>query len=304
VSALTPWRRGRRTAPTPDPVRPREVVVLSGGGSLGAAQVGALQALIEAGIVPDTVIGCSVGSINAVYVATLPTMERLTALEQVWRSMSRRAVFPDGRFAIARRLAARDNHLYTPTGLRGLLADSLTIDDLSQTAVPCHVVTTDLLSGEPAWWTSGDPVEILSASACIPGLFPPVKLDGRLHVDGGVSCPVPTQRALDLGARRVWVIDVARTYAGWADEKMSALDVLLECFAISRSHLGRQQPVPLPGQRVVALPALTLGRHDMRDFSRTSWLIRAGREAGRAMVRAERQPRPRWLTAPAAAGSP
>jgi hypothetical protein len=100
------------------------------------------------------------------------------------------------------------------------------------------------------------------------------------------------------------VIDVARTYAGWADEKMSALDVLLECFAISRSHLGRQQPVPLPGQRVVALPALTLGRHDMRDFSRTSWLIRAGREAGRAMVRAERQPRPRWLTAPAAAGSP
>jgi predicted acylesterase/phospholipase RssA len=300
MTVLTPWRRGRRPVVAPDPVRPREVVVLSGGGSLGAAQVGALQALIEAGIVPDAVIGCSVGSINAVYVATLPTIERLTALEAVWRSMSRRAVFPDGRVAIARRLMSRDNHLYTPAGLRALLADSLTIDDLSQTAVPCHVVTTDLLSGEPVWWTSGDPLEVLSASACIPGLFPPVKLGGRLHVDGGVSCPVPTQRALDLGAARVWVLNVSREFHGWADDRMSALDVLLESFAISRSHLGRQQPVPGMGQRIVALPALSLGRHDMRDFSRTSWLIRAGREAGRAMVRAERQPRPRLLSSPKA----
>ncbi len=227
MGALNPWRRGRRPERRAAPLPPREVVVLSGGGSLGAAQVGALQALIEAGIVPDAVVGCSVGSINAVYIATDPSLDRLTALEAVWRSMSRRAVFPDGRFAVARRLAARDNHLYTPAGLRGLLADSLTIDDLSQTAIPCHVVTTDLLSGEPVWWTTGDPLEVLSASACIPGLFPPVKLGDRLHVDGGVSCPVPTQHALDLGAARVWVIDVARTYAGWADERMSALDVLL-----------------------------------------------------------------------------
>jgi hypothetical protein len=71
----------------------------------------------------------------------------------------------------------------------------------------------------------------------------------------------------------------------------------LECFAISRSHLGRQAPVAAPGQRIVSLPALSLGRHDMRDFSRTSWLIRAGREAGRAMVRAERQPIPRRIVA-------
>jgi NTE family protein len=303
VGALNPWRRGRRPGRATNPIPPREVVVLSGGGSLGAAQVGALQALVEAGIVPDAVVGCSVGSINAVYVATDPSLDRLTALEAVWRSMSRRAVFPDGRFAIARRLVARDNHLYTASGLRRILADSLTIDDLSETAIPCHVVTTDLLSGEPVWWTTGDPLEVLSASACIPGLFPPVKLGDRLHVDGGVSCPVPTQHALGLGAARVWVLDVARTYAGWADERMSALDVLLECFAISRSHLGRQQPTPRAGQRVVALPALSLGRHDMRDFSRTSWLIRAGREAGRAMVRAERQPRPRRLIDPAGAGS-
>jgi NTE family protein len=161
--------------------------------------------------------------------------------------------------------------------------------DLAETAIPCHVVTTDLISGEPAWWTSGDPVDVLSASACLPGIFPPVRLGGGLHVDGGVSCPVPTQRALDLGAERVWVLNVAREYHGWSDEKMSALDVLLESFAISRSHLGRHAPTAATGQRIVTLPPLAMGRHDMRDFSRTPWLIAAGREAGRAMVAAERR---------------
>ena len=113
------------------------------------------------------------------------------------------------------------------------------LDDLSQTAIPCHVVTTDLIAGEPTWWTSGDPVDVLSASAACRGCSRRSRLDGRLHVDGGVSCPVPTQRALDLGAARVWVLNVSREYHGWAEERMTALDVLLESFAISRSHLGR-----------------------------------------------------------------
>src|SRR5581483_7211106 len=115
---------------------------------------------------------------------------------------------------------------------RSLLAQCVPIADLSETAIPCHVVTTDLIAGRATWWTSGDPVEVLSASACLPGLFAPVELDGSLHVDGGVSCPVPTQRALDLGAARVWVLDVARQFHGWAGERMTALDVLLESFAI------------------------------------------------------------------------
>jgi hypothetical protein len=68
---------------------------------------------------------------------------------------------------------------------------------------------------------------------------------------------------------------------------MSALDVLLESFAISRSHLGRYAPVVAPGQRIVTLPPLSVGRHDLRDFSRTPRLIAAGREAGRLMVTAE-----------------
>jgi NTE family protein len=208
-------------------------------------------------------------------------------LESVWRSMTRHEVFPDGRFAVARRLATRSTYLYNPIGLRTIFEQCVPLRDLSQTAIPCHVVTTDLIAGTPTWFTSGNPVDVLSASACLPGLFPPVEIDGRTYVDGGVSCPVPTQRALDLGAARVWVLNVSRDFHGWADRKMSALDVLLESFAISRQHLGRHSPVVAAGQQIVTLPSLDLGRHDMRDFSKTSRLIAMGREAGRAMVAEE-----------------
>jgi NTE family protein len=296
MAVLTFLRRGRRVSSlpvAPPAAPPREVVVFSGGGSLGAAQVGAIQALLEAGVTPDAVVGCSVGAINAAFVALDPTPERMVALEGVWRSMSRREVFPDGRFKIARRLVSRSNHLYSPDGMRAVFAQCMPIADLSLTAIPCHVVTTDLIAGEPTWWTSGDPVDVLTASSCLPGLFPPVSLEGRLHVDGGVSCPVPTQHALDLGAARVWVLNVSRSYHGWASERMTAFDVLVESFAISRAHLGRHAPVVADGRRIVTLPALSIGRHDMRDFSQTPRLIAAGREAGRAMVAAELRARVR-----------
>jgi NTE family protein len=292
MAVLTFLRRNRReespsTRVPRSAAAPREVVVFSGGGSLGAAQVGALQALFEAGIVPDAVIGCSVGAINAAYVAVDPTPERAISLEGLWRSMTRREVFPGGRFTLARRLVSRSNYLYSPDGMRAIFAQCMPLTDLALTTIPCHVVATDLISGEPTWWTSGNPIDILSASASIPGLFPPVRLDGRLFVDGGVSCPVPTQRALDLGASRVWVLNVAREFHGIPDARMSAVDVLLESFAISRSHLGRNVPKPGVGQKIVTLPAMRIGRHDLRDFSKTSRLIAAGREAGRAMVASE-----------------
>jgi len=70
--------------------RPRVAFALSGGGAHGAAQVGMLHALLEAGIVPDVMVGCSVGALNAVYVAADPTPARTADLARLWLTLQRK----------------------------------------------------------------------------------------------------------------------------------------------------------------------------------------------------------------------
>lgn len=277
---MLPSLRHRRAVRHHESGRPREAVVLSGGGSLGAAQVGALRALFEAGIRPDLFVGCSVGALNAAFLAVDPTQERLDELEAVWRSLDRADVFGRNRTLGAThtllRAVRRDDHLYEPDALRQLVRNWVPLKDLGDTAVPCHVVTTDLLTGSPCWWSDGDPVTVLTASACLPALFPPVPLGGSLHVDGGVSAPVPIERALDLGAVRVWVLDVSGGSLGRRDDRMSALDVLLQSFAISRMHLDRPVTGMRADQQVIRLRRPDLGRMEMRDFSQTPRVMAAG----------------------------
>ena len=289
---MLPSLRRRRHARDDDAGRPRDAVVLSGGGSLGAAQVGALKALLEGGVKPDLFVGCSVGALNAAYLAADPTLSRVEDLERVWRRLDRKDVFGGNRRLMATHVLRRDDHLYEPDALRQLVRTWVPLRDLGETAVPCHVVTTDLRTGSPCWWSEGEPVSVLTASACLPAVFPPVPLGGSLHVDGGVTCPVPVERALDLGAARVWVVDVSGGTLGRRDERMTALDVLLLSFAISRSHLDRPAQLVRPGQQVVRLPKPAVGQMEMRDFSQTARLIDAGYEAGQqalsALVPAQR----------------
>ncbi|HWG93497.1 MAG TPA: patatin-like phospholipase family protein [Mycobacteriales bacterium] len=296
MSVLTGLRalRGPRA-----PERPfREAVVLSGGGSLGAVQVGALRALLEAGVRPDLLVGCSVGALNAAFLAVDPVPERLHELERLWRGLDREAVFGRGRVRAAQLLSVavrKEDHLYEPDALRELVRRWVPVTDLADTAVPVHVVTTDLLSGAPVWFSAGDPVPVLTASACLPALFPPVALGGTLHVDGGVTCPVPVERALELGAERTWVVDVSGGSIGRRDARMNALDVLLLSFAISRARLDRPVEDDRPGQRVVRLPRVDVGVHELRDFSRTPAFMQAGYAVAKEAVRAElvRVPAPR-----------
>ena len=260
--------------------------MLSGGGSLGAVQIGALRALFEAGIEPDVFVGCSVGALNAAAIAVDPTLERLNEVERMWRTLDRKDVFGGNRRMLATHFLRGDDHLYEPDALRALVRRAVPVNDLAETAVACHIVTTDLHTGAPCWWTTGDPVAVLTASACLPAVFPPVPLGGSLHVDGGVTCPVPTGRALDLGAMRTWVIDVTGGSMGRRDERMNALDVLLLSFAITRSHLDAESEAR-PGQRVARLPRLDLDRHELRDFSKTAVLLQKGYAEMKELVRVE-----------------
>ena len=283
MAVLSVLRRRRSTAPAG---RPREAVVLSGGGSLGAVQIGAMRALLEAGVQPDLFVGCSVGALNAAALACDPTLARVDELEAIWRGLDRKDVFGGNRRLLATHLVRGDDHLYEPDALRALVRRVVPLDDLAETAVPCHVVTTDLQSGRACWWSSGDPLTILTASACLPAVFPPVRLGAGLHVDGGVTCPVPVDRALDLGATRTWVLDVTGGTLGRRDERMTALDVLLLSFAISRAGLD-SQGTARPGQRVARMAKLELDQHELRDFSKTEWLLAKGYAEMKELARRE-----------------
>lgn len=283
VAALSVLRRRRPPEPGG---RLREAVVLSGGGSLGAVQIGALRALFEAGVKPDLFVGCSVGALNAAAVAIDPTIARLNEVERIWRTLDRKDVFGGNRRMLATHFLRGDDHLYEPDALRALVRRAVPVADLADTAVACHIVTTDLRTGAPCWWTTGDPVAVLTASACLPAVFPPVPLGGSLHVDGGVTCPVPTDRALDLGAVRTWVVDVTGGSMGRRDERMTALDVLLLSFAITRSQLDAGSD-ERPGQRVARLPRLDLDRHELRDFTKTPMLLDQGYTAMSELVARE-----------------
>lgn len=264
-----PLPRNRRASDAHAPV---DAIVLSGGGALGAVQVGALKALSEHGIRPDFVVGCSVGALNAGFFACEPTAERAQALDRLWMSLTAADVFGRGH-AVVGHLIRRHTHIYDPDALHALIRRGMTVDDLSDTAIPVHVVTTNLHSGRPEWWSSGDPVSVLAASACLPGIFPPVEFAADLHVDGGVTCPVPVMRALELGADRVWLVDVRGGSVGRRDARMTALDVLLLSFSITRDALVHNLP---SDPRIIRLPRYDTGSMDMRDFSRTRELIDGG----------------------------
>jgi NTE family protein len=175
-------------------------------------------------------------------------------------------------------------HLYEPDGLHDLVSRLVPVGDLAELAVPVHIVTTDLVTGHPVWWTAGDPQRVLVASASLPALLPPVDLGGSLHVDGGVTCPVPVQRAIELDAQRIWVIDVTGGSLGRRDSRMNALDVLLMSFAISRYRLAKLEFPEMSSRPIIPMPRIDLGHHEMRDFSRTAELIERGYEAGRKMM--------------------
>ncbi|MDA0165667.1 patatin-like phospholipase family protein [Solirubrobacter ginsenosidimutans] len=199
MGAVARLRQRRAVAPT--------AFVLSGGGSLGALQAGMLRALYERRIVPDMLVATSAGALNAGFVASRPqTLATADALADVWRGMRRDDIFPVRPWAIAAGMLARRDHLIAPDRLRRLIAHHIEFDDLSDSAIPLHIVTFDVKRSEEVVLSSGPAVDALTAAASIPGVLPPVTFGDRRLVDGGVVNNIPISRALALGARRIFVL--------------------------------------------------------------------------------------------------
>jgi len=188
--------------------------VLSGGGSLGAVQVGMLEALTEAGIVPDLLVGSSVGAVNAGYVAEHGTEPASIAdLRAIWSGLRRGDVFPLQPVRLAATLVGRAPTLCSNAGLRHLLERHTRTERIEEARIPLHVIATDVRSGEEVVLSSGDPIPAVLASAAIPAVFPPVRVDDRDLIDGSIANDAAVSRAVALGAEIVYVLPTGYTCA-------------------------------------------------------------------------------------------
>jgi NTE family protein len=184
----------------------RTAFVFAGGGSLGAVQVGMLQALVKHQIRPDFVVGASVGAINCAYYAGKPNSAGVVDLRDIWLGIRKEDVFPVSLRTTLASIVRRRNYLVDPGGLQHLISSRLPFRDFKDAAIPCHVVATDIYNGYDIAFSEGDAHKAILASASIPSVFPAVQYDDRFLVDGGVASNTPVSAAVALGAKRVIVL--------------------------------------------------------------------------------------------------
>jgi len=251
----------------------RTAWVLAGGGSLGAVEVGMMRALVASGQRPDFLVGASVGAINAVYFAGDPTLDGLDRLVKVWTGLRRSDVFPLSPVSGMLAMLGRRPNLLRSNALQRLLSRELPLTRLEESVIPCSVVATDVLGGGEVRLDRGDAVQALLASTAIPGFFPPVEIDGRLLMDGGVANNTPISTAVGLGLQRVIVLPtgvacVQRT------APQSAMAMVLHAFSylISR-HLVRDIERFADIVEVVVVPPLCPLVVSPYDFSQPASLI-------------------------------
>ncbi|PKN59412.1 MAG: hypothetical protein CVU56_00790 [Deltaproteobacteria bacterium HGW-Deltaproteobacteria-14] len=272
--------------PTPTDLSalPRPVaLVLSGGVSLGALQVGQLRAVAETGLTPDLIVGTSVGAINSLFMARDFTPERAHALAAVWRGLRREHIFGGVGLGSLLALLKGRGTLASSAGLEALIARELP-RDRGELAIPAHVVAVELLSGQGVILSAGDLHRNALASAAIPSVFPPVTIDGRLLVDGGLSANVPLLPAARLGARTLIVLDAGYPCGLKTPPRGLVAGVVHAMTLALRSQVHAALPAVARECVVVYLPApcpLSAAPH---DFSRTAELMTTGYELAREFL--------------------
>ncbi|MDP2775615.1 MAG: patatin-like phospholipase family protein [Nocardioides sp.] len=262
--------------------------VLGGGGVLGAVEVGMLRALFERGVVPELVLGTSVGAINGALVAHDPTEAVIERLTELWRgaSESGREVYGDNPLRTVRRAVATGTHIYSSKPLQQRLVEEfgdLTIEELP---VRFQVCAASIERAAEHWFESGPVVDAVVASAAVPGILPPAKIGDEHFLDGGIVNSIPLARAVQLGATRVFVLQVGRIDRPLVVPRRP-WEVARVSFEIARRHRFTRELAELPPDvECHVLPANgTSARDDTlfgtRDFSSVEDRIELTYEASR-----------------------
>jgi NTE family protein len=184
--------------------------VLGGGGVLGAAEVGMLRALFEHGIRPDLIVGTSVGAINGALVAADPAPSSVDRLRGVWEELASQGIFAGSVLARMSTLVRTRTHLHPREPLRDLLTAHLPVQTFAELRIPFQCVAASIERAAEQWFTDGALIEAVLASCAVPGLLPPVVIDGEHYLDGGLVHSIPVGRAVVLGADTIYVLHVGR----------------------------------------------------------------------------------------------
>ncbi len=258
------------------PKMPKIGVALGGGFARGLAHIGVLKVLEEEKIPIDFIAGTSVGSvIGAAYASGISAkeLEEIAALVRFkdfsrW-TFSRFGLFSNDKMAV-------------------FLRKVLRCKNFEELRIPLAIAATDVVTGEPAVFTSGDLIGPVRASCAYPGMFQPVRIENRLLVDGLLAHAVPAMPLRDMGAERVISVYLA---AHWVKPggPRHVFDVIGQCFSIAQSRMCGPWKA---ASDVILQPEI--GEFAYDDFVRAPELIRTGEAAARAIMPTIRE----WLPAP------
>lgn len=270
-------------SPPPPAATPRTVLVLGGGGMKGTAHIGAWKALEEAGVVPDAIVGTSIGALIGASVAAGMGWRELADMAVALKkddivSINRRAVWMGG---------VREEAVFSGTHYRAWIERNLPLARFADARIPVRVNAVSLVGCGEVWFGTGAnedaaPLDAVYASCAIPIYFPPLRLDGDVLVDGGILNAVPVDQAFAWGAERVIAIDVGAEIqpppAGHFDRGMIAVhDRVLAMNIDGQRRRAREAWKDRP----VTLVRPRIGHLGTWDFNRTRYFLEEGYRATR-----------------------
>jgi NTE family protein len=279
--------REHKAAEEQEPVK-KVAFVLSGGANRGALEVGVLLALMEHDILPQILVGTSIGAVNAAILAINPTLEGARYLEKKWHEASEKIFVRRDYISAMWRLATGKSSLYDSNRLRELL-ESFFPEDIRQfsdiKAAELYITAVDINSGELHVFGKDRSQSILDsvmASAALPILFTPWQYEGRNYVDGGVVSDLPMRVAVDAGATELYAIDIGpmqfgkRTPRGMIRVVGQTIDAVISHQLVDEYNWSDR--LPKDAIHHIYLEAFENVR--IWDFGHTAEMIAKGREIG------------------------
>lgn len=205
-----------------------------------------LRALFEFEVRPDLVLGTSVGALNGLVVAHRPDGTAASRLEDLWHDIARRdEIYADPAWRQMRRALRTGTHLHSSRPLEELLLAEFGKVAFADLEVEFQCCAASIERSAEHWFTDGPVVPAVMASAAVPGLLPPAEVDGEHYLDGGIVNSIPVGRAVELGATRVFVLQVGRV-----DRPLQAprrpWEVARVSFEIARRHRFVREMAALP----------------------------------------------------------